>query len=161
MLWQSFVSFLFLLTFIAANGSSNVDDIKLSDHILTTELLTNLTHYLELNTQYYTTLDAKLLKFVEQFKKAIDESIKELDDDDDDKEVEVQKPEACADINNSTGVYQLYLEDFIEKPFFVYCQKDSEDESAWTVIQRREDGSINFNRDWADYKRGFGNIYGE
>ena len=29
------------------------------------------------------------------------------------------------------------------------------------VIQRREDGSVDFLREWADYKHGFGNIAGE
>lgn len=32
---------------------------------------------------------------------------------------------------------------------------------GWIVIMRRSDGSINFFRDWNDYKNGFGNVNGE
>ena len=39
----------------------------------------------------------------------------------------------------------------------VYCDPDGE----WTVIQRRKDGSENFNRPWADYEKGFGDLNGE
>ena len=35
------------------------------------------------------------------------------------------------------------------------------DEGGWTVLMRRQDGSLNFDLNWADYEAGFGNLNGE
>ena len=55
----------------------------------------------------------------------------------------------------SSGVYEITING---KRREAYCQMESE---GWTVIQKRIDGSVDFNRNWNDYKNGFGNIDGE
>ena len=41
----------------------------------------------------------------------------------------------------------------------VYCDVDSNNK-GWIVIQRRIDGSVDFERPWSDYRAGFGNVNG-
>ena len=60
--------------------------------------------------------------------------------------------------HNTSGVYTINPDNQTE--FKVYCDMDT-DGGGWTVIQRRFDGSVSFDRNWTDCERGFGNKTGE
>ncbi|NXM84800.1 FGL2 protein, partial [Oenanthe oenanthe] len=66
----------------------------------------------------------------------------------------------CADHymagRRSNGIYRI-SPDSRNESFEVYCDMQTNG-GGWTVLQRRQDGSTNFNRTWNDYKHGFGNL---
>ncbi|XP_058130784.1 angiopoietin-related protein 1 isoform X2 [Dasypus novemcinctus] len=58
-----------------------------------------------------------------------------------------------------SGIYMIKPENS-NGPIQLWCE-NSLDPGGWTVIQKRADGSVNFFRNWENYKKGFGNIDGE
>nr|XP_054752894.1 ficolin-1-like [Lytechinus pictus] len=55
-----------------------------------------------------------------------------------------------------SGIYGIYLEGsgrFVD----AYCDMVTAG-GGWTVIQRRMDGSVDFDKTWAQYKKGFGSV---
>ncbi|XP_034087103.1 fibrinogen gamma chain [Gymnodraco acuticeps] len=64
----------------------------------------------------------------------------------------------CQDIANkgatTSGLYYVKPAKATEQ-FLVYCEIDSFGR-GFTVIQRRRDGSVDFHKDWVQYKEGFG-----
>ncbi|NXK93079.1 ANGL7 protein, partial [Formicarius rufipectus] len=60
-----------------------------------------------------------------------------------------------------SGVYKLPPDEFLGIPDLeVFCDMET-DGGGWTLIQRRKVGLTSFNRDWKQYKEGFGNIRGD
>ncbi|KXJ07352.1 Ficolin-2 [Exaiptasia diaphana] len=72
------------------------------------------------------------------------------------------KPAECSSIykqgEKQNGVYTVWPDN--QGKIKVYCDMTT-DGGGWTVFQRRKDGSVDFYRNWTDYKRGFGNLTGE
>ena len=69
----------------------------------------------------------------------------------------------CDDLYKSgkttTGVYTIDPDEL--GAFDVRCDMDTTPGRGWTVFQRRVDGSLDFYRNWIDYKNGFGNLSSE
>ncbi|XP_064031092.1 angiopoietin-related protein 4 [Pogoniulus pusillus] len=70
-------------------------------------------------------------------------------------------PEDCQQLfltgQQSSGVFQVQPAG--SQPFKVYC--DMTAEGGWTVVQRRTDGSVDFDQLWDAYKNGFGDLHGD
>ena len=60
----------------------------------------------------------------------------------------------------SSGVYTIYPRGFDDDGLRVYCDMET-DGGGWIVFQRRQDGSVDFYRNWTDYQSGFGELTGE
>ncbi|XP_074542320.1 angiopoietin-2-like [Halichoeres trimaculatus] len=71
-------------------------------------------------------------------------------------------PSDCASLYHNgvrrSGVYSIVVSPGSSQQ--VYCDMKTEG-GGWTVVQRRRDGSVDFNRGWLEYRDGFGEPRGE
>ncbi|KAG5840803.1 hypothetical protein ANANG_G00192520 [Anguilla anguilla] len=67
--------------------------------------------------------------------------------------------QALEEGHTTSGMYLVKPEN-ANRLMQAWCDQ-RHDPGGWTVIQRRQDGSVNFFRNWETYKQGFGNIDGE
>ncbi|XP_028831625.1 fibrinogen gamma chain [Denticeps clupeoides] len=75
-------------------------------------------------------------------------------------EIQEVKGKDCQDVANKggkvSGLYFVKPQQAAEE-FLVYCEIDNFG-NGWTVLQRRRDGSLDFNKNWVQYKNGFGHL---
>ncbi|XP_078279196.1 angiopoietin-2-like isoform X2 [Rhinoraja longicauda] len=69
----------------------------------------------------------------------------------------------CAEVFKSgitrSGIHTLHIPNVTES-VEVFCDMETSG-GGWTVFQHREDGNVEFHRDWKEYKSGFGDPHGE
>ncbi|KAJ8946213.1 hypothetical protein NQ314_008941 [Rhamnusium bicolor] len=112
--------------------SHSVQNSKLHDHILKEE-----SNSINLNATKATIhLVQELKSFESEYKSIVN-----------------KLPRNCGTVDGPSGIYLISPGD--SEPILAHC------EAGWTTVQKRYDGSINFNRNWNEYSNGFGSATGE
>ncbi|KAJ8950648.1 hypothetical protein NQ318_010848 [Aromia moschata] len=111
---------------------SNVQNSKLHDHILKEESSSVNPNV----TKATIHLVQELKSFESEYKSIVN-----------------KLPRDCGSVEGPEGIYLISPGD--GQPILAHCQ------DGWTTIQKRYDGSIDFNRDWNEYSNGFGSATGE
>ncbi|MGH0178580.1 UNVERIFIED_CONTAM: hypothetical protein FKN15_077871 [Acipenser sinensis] len=87
----------------------------------------------------------------------------EEEEEEEEEEEGSQYPRDCAEIYKQgiqeNGIYTIQPTPD-KQPFEASCDMLTAG-GGWTVFQRRQDGSVDFNRTWQEYRQGFGPLQGE
>ncbi|XP_074546521.1 tenascin-like isoform X2 [Halichoeres trimaculatus] len=75
-----------------------------------------------------------------------------------------RRPKDCAQIflngETTSGLYTIYVAGEETQPIQVYCDMTT-DGGGWLVLLRRQNGKLDFYRNWKNYTAGFGNMKNE
>ncbi|XP_060917162.1 tenascin-like isoform X3 [Labrus mixtus] len=75
-----------------------------------------------------------------------------------------RRPKDCAQIllngERTSGLYTIYVGGEETQPVQVYCDMTT-DGGGWLVLLRRQNGKLEFYRNWKNYTAGFGNMNNE
>ncbi|XP_028898964.2 microfibril-associated glycoprotein 4 [Zeugodacus cucurbitae] len=117
-----------------------------------------------------TNLELFELKITTNIRTLIEQNTKMSSSNDESKNLETahhvtKKPSSCTEAMRKengkyaeSGVYEIHLPQFFQRPFEVYCLFDPNNGQPWTIIQRRQSNDTDFYRDWSEYEHGFGDL---
>ncbi|XP_034473297.1 fibrinogen-like protein 1 [Drosophila innubila] len=102
-------------------------------------------------------IKSQIIFHMETRAKDINDRFKNLEDLTSSTSTDIEE-NSCLPFGESTDVHLIKVDE--DEPFPVPCESRLSG-PGWTVVQRRIDGSVQFNRNWLEYKEGFGNLSGE
>jgi len=102
------------------------------------------------------TLNQKLSALELAFEQQVKQKTSESSDISNETLSDVLSVHNCPQSELASGVYLLVSNSPILDKTPVFCDTTT-DGGGWIVFQRRRDGSVDFYREWQDYKKGFGN----
>ncbi|CAG5115879.1 unnamed protein product, partial [Candidula unifasciata] len=148
------------LRIMTTNMASMLEDMNSTqkDQAKLSRQLNRITGAVANLTKYVDTMEQRLAK------RSIDNSANEITD----LETSTQPrpmPRQCQEVFDQGGMrfmgdyYIMIKPAGVSHAFKVLCKMVNN--SGWTVIQKRQDGSVDFFRGWEEYRRGFGSLEGE
>ncbi|XP_049302347.1 fibrinogen C domain-containing protein 1-like isoform X4 [Bactrocera dorsalis] len=141
-------------------NSQPVNDILHGDDLLKSAV--NKVELLSLKLERYNLhMQSELMAMKEQLLR----EIKEIKKNQESVPPATKKPASCTEAMRQengkyeeSGVYELYLPEFLQHPFNVYCLRDPDGGEPWSIIQRRQSNDTDFYRGWIEYEHGFGDL---
>ncbi|XP_037821970.1 ficolin-2-like [Lucilia sericata] len=107
-------------------------------------------------------MDEKIKSINQQLEKEINSSLKSHNMEEENM-ILINESKPAYNVNEvmcskcNRNIYSLMVPEVSDKPLPAVCDLKTLD-GGWTVIQRRRDGSENFNRNWIEYVEGFGDL---
>ncbi|XP_049302379.1 ryncolin-2-like [Bactrocera dorsalis] len=160
-----FLSILFGQLLYSGNCSESTESSEYNAILYGDDLLNSAANKVELLSLKVENYNLRMQSELMAMKEQLLREIKEIKKSQESALPATKKPASCKEAMRQengkyagSGVYELYLPEFLQHPFNVYCLRDPDGGEPWTIIQRRQSNDTDFYRGWIEYERGFGDL---